>query len=71
MLRRMHEIEEQERRLKRLFGDARGRGGGGYFAAAHAYHRMRSEHRFVEDAVRLLRDPKWEPQWRSESDPTS
>jgi len=63
MLARMREIEGQERRLKRLFGDARGRGGSGYFAAAHAYHRMRSEHRFLEDAVRLLRDPKWEAQW--------
>ncbi|MGA8576538.1 MAG: helix-turn-helix transcriptional regulator [Candidatus Cybelea sp.] len=63
MLERMREIESQERRLKRLFGDARGRGGAGYFAAAHAYHRMRSEHRFLEDAVRRLRDRTWEPKW--------
>jgi DNA-binding PadR family transcriptional regulator len=71
VLRRMREIEEQERRLKRLFGDARGRGGAGYFAAAHAYERMRAEHRFVEHAVRLLQDPKWEPEWGLRETPTS
>jgi DNA-binding PadR family transcriptional regulator len=71
MLSRIREIESQERRLKRLFGDARGRGGAGYFAAAHAYHRMRSEHRFLEEALALLRDPKWEPQWVSDDGPTS
>lgn len=71
MLERMREIENQERRLKRLFGDARGRGGAGYFAAAHAYHRMRSEHRFIEDAVRRLQDRTWEPQWVFDDGPIS
>ncbi len=71
VLDRMREIEEQERRLKRLFGEARGRGGAGYFAAAHAYHRMRSEHRFIEDAVRRLQDRSWEPKWVSDDGPIS
>jgi DNA-binding PadR family transcriptional regulator len=71
MQERLLAIEGQERRLKRLFGDARGRGGAGYFAAAHAYHRMRSEHRFVEDALARLRDRRWEPQWVANDGPTA
>ena len=63
MLERLREIEGQERRLKRLFGDARERGGAGYFAAAHAYHRMNSERRFLTDALARLRDGGWEPRW--------
>jgi DNA-binding PadR family transcriptional regulator len=70
MLERMREIEGQERRLKRLFGEARGRGAG-YFASAHAYHRMRSEHRFLQDAVRRLRDRAWEPRWILDDGPIS
>jgi len=62
LLERSREIEGQERRLKRLFGEAR-REGAGYFAAAHAYDRVRSERRFLTDAVARLRDPKWEPAW--------
>jgi DNA-binding PadR family transcriptional regulator len=71
MLGRMREIEGHERRLKRIFGDAGSRGGAGYFAAAHAYHRARSEHRFLEDAVRRLRDRAWQPQWVRNDDPIS
>ena len=71
MLDRMREIEGHERRLKRIFGDASRRGGAGYFAAAHAYHRARSEHRFLEDAVRRLRDRAWQPQWVRDDGPIS
>ena len=71
MLERMREIEDHERRLKRIFGDARERGGAGYFAAAHAYHRTRSERRFLEDAVRRLRDRSWQPQWVRDDGPIS
>ena len=63
MMDRAREVESQERRLGRLFGDARKRGGSGYFAAAHTYHRMQSERRFLQDAIARLRDPKWEPDW--------
>jgi DNA-binding PadR family transcriptional regulator len=71
MLERMREIEGHERRLKRIFGDARERAGAGYFAAAHAYHRARSEHRFLEDAVRRLQDRSWQPQWVRDDGPIS
>jgi DNA-binding PadR family transcriptional regulator len=60
---RMREIEAHERRLKRLFGEARERGGAGHFAAAHAYHRANSERRFLQDALKRLSDRKWEPNW--------
>ncbi|MGA2759970.1 MAG: helix-turn-helix transcriptional regulator [Candidatus Cybelea sp.] len=60
---RMREIEAHERRLKRLFGEARERGGAGHFAAAHAYHRASSERRFLQDALKRLNDRKWEPGW--------
>jgi DNA-binding PadR family transcriptional regulator len=69
MLERMREIEGHERRLKRIFGDATARGGAGYFAAAHAYHRARSEHRFLEDAMRRLQDRGWQPQWVHDDGP--
>jgi DNA-binding PadR family transcriptional regulator len=60
---RVAEIEAYERRMLRLFGDARRRGGSAYFAASHAVHRMQSERRFLRDAQALLRDPKWQPEW--------
>lgn len=60
---RSAEVEAYERRMIRLFGDARRRGPAAYFAASHAIHRMRSERRFLNDAQALLRDPKWEPDW--------
>jgi DNA-binding PadR family transcriptional regulator len=63
MSERATQIEAYERRMIRLFGDARGRGASAYFAASHAVHRMRSERRFLKDAETLLRDPKWQPDW--------
>jgi DNA-binding PadR family transcriptional regulator len=57
------QIEAYERRMIRLFGDARRRGASAYFAASHAVHRMRSERRFLKDAEALLCDPKWQPDW--------
>jgi len=60
---RTSQVEAYERRMLRLFGDARRRGASAYFAASHAVHRMRSERRFLKDAYTLLRDPKWEPEW--------
>jgi DNA-binding PadR family transcriptional regulator len=60
---RSREVDAYERRMIRLFGDARRRGPAAYFAASHAVHRMRSERRFLKDAQALLCDPKWEPEW--------
>ncbi len=60
---RATQIEAYERRMLRLFGDARRRGGSAYFAASHAVHRMRSERSFLKDAQTLLGDPKWQPEW--------
>jgi DNA-binding PadR family transcriptional regulator len=57
------QVEAYERRMIRLFGDARRRGASAYFAASHAVHRMRSERRFLKDAQTLLSDPKWQPDW--------
>ena len=42
---RSAQVEIYERRMVRLFGDARRRGASAYFAASHAVHRMRSERR--------------------------
>lgn len=71
MAARMREIEGHERRLNRLFGEARERGGAGYFAAAHAYHRANSERRFLQDAMTKLRDARWEPGWVSDDGPVT
>lgn len=60
---RTAQVEAYERRMIRLFGDARRRGASAYFAASHAVHRVRSERRFLKDAQTLLLDPKWQPDW--------
>ena len=60
---RTAQVEAYERRMIRLFGDARRRGASAYFAASHAVHRVRSERRFLKDAQALLLDPKWQPDW--------
>jgi DNA-binding PadR family transcriptional regulator len=71
VVQRAREVENQERRLTRLFGDARKRGGAGYFAASHAYHRVRSERRYLQDVLALLRDGRWEPNWVSDDGPVT
>jgi DNA-binding PadR family transcriptional regulator len=63
MAERTAQVEGYERRMLRLFGDARRRGASAYFAASHAVHRVRSERRFLKDAQALLLDPKWQPDW--------
>jgi DNA-binding PadR family transcriptional regulator len=71
---RTAQVEAYERRMLRLFGDARRRGASAYFAASHAVHRVRSERRFLKDAQTLLLDAKWQPDWvlddGSVTDPT-
>lgn len=60
---RAAQVDAYERRMLRLFGDARRRGASAYFAASHAVHRMRSERRFLKDLQALLQDPSWQPDW--------
>jgi DNA-binding PadR family transcriptional regulator len=57
------EVERQERRLKRIYGEERGAGRGGAFTRLRIVHRMQSERRHLKEIARLLRDPKWEPNW--------
>jgi DNA-binding PadR family transcriptional regulator len=57
------EVERQERRLKRIYGEERGVGRGGAFTRLRIVHRMQSERRYLNEIARLLRDPKWEPNW--------
>jgi DNA-binding PadR family transcriptional regulator len=63
MRERATEVEAYERRMIRLFGDARRRGASAYFAASHAVYRMRSERRFLKEIEALLCDRKWQPDW--------
>ncbi|MGZ3563183.1 MAG: hypothetical protein ACXVAS_15240 [Vulcanimicrobiaceae bacterium] len=63
-------VAQQERRLNRLFS-ADGRSGSAYLGASHAAQRMRGEGRFLRDAIALLRDPKWEPQWTVNDGPAN
>jgi DNA-binding PadR family transcriptional regulator len=60
---RAGEVERQERRLKRIYGDEHGVGRGGAFTRLRIVHRMQGERRYLEEITRLLRDPKWEPNW--------
>lgn len=60
---RADELAQFGRRFKRLWGEAETRPGAGYFAAAHAAGRLESEQRFIRDAAKRLRDPRWNPEW--------
>ena len=60
---RAGEVERQERRLKRIYGEEHGVGRGGAFTRLRIVHRMQSERRYLNEIARLLRDPKWEPNW--------
>ena len=60
---RAGEVERQERRLKRIYGEEHGVGRGGAFTRLRIVHRMQSERRYLNEIARLLRDPKWEPDW--------
>lgn len=62
---RAAEIERQERRLKRLYGDEHGVGRGGAFTRLRIMHRVQGERRYLKEILQLLRDPKWEPDWSS------
>jgi DNA-binding PadR family transcriptional regulator len=56
-------IATHERRLSRLLGDLKTRGGAAYIGQSHTVHRLRSERRFLADTIALLQDAKWEPEW--------
>ncbi len=64
--RRLKAIAEHEARLRRLWGDLRGRRGAAALASSHHTSRLKAERRFAEDAVRRLTNPRWSPEWRDD-----
>lgn len=60
---RLERIAEQERRLTRLTGDIEQRSGAGYLGLSHTAARLRGERRFLRDALELLENGKWNPEW--------
>lgn len=72
ILEERHEaIAVHERRLKRLLGDVAQRGGAAYIGQSHALHRAQAERRFLNDAMALLANPRWEPGWVTDDGPIS
>jgi len=63
LMERANVIATHERRLSRLLGDLKVRGGAAYIGQSHTVHRLRSERRFLSDTIALLQDSKWEPEW--------
>lgn len=60
---RLERVTEQERRLTRLTGDIEARSGAGYLGLSHTVARLRGERRFLRDALALLENKKWNPEW--------
>jgi DNA-binding PadR family transcriptional regulator len=63
LMERAEEVVKHERRLSRLLGDVKKRGGAAYIGQSHTVHRLRSERRFLAETIALLQDPKWQPDW--------
>lgn len=66
---RSAEVARQERRLARLLGDVKRRGGAAYIGQSHTVHRLRGERTFLKETLALLRDPKWQPDWVQDDGP--
>lgn len=60
---RAQSVADHERRLTRLRGDLRERSGAAYLSASYALARLRGERRYLSDAVAMLQDAKWQPDW--------
>jgi DNA-binding PadR family transcriptional regulator len=60
---RAQELAQQEKRVKRLFGEIKARSGPAYIAGSHAIHRLQSEQRFLREMLRHLRDSRWHADW--------
>lgn len=64
-------IAQHEGRLNRLLGDVAKRGGAAYLGQSHTLHRTRAEQAFLHDAIALLANPHWEPDWITDDGPIS
>lgn len=64
--KRARQVGDQQQRLSRLFGDPSQRTGSAYLSMAHSLSRLRGEKQFLRDALALLKNPKWNPDWRSD-----
>jgi len=63
---RIKALADHEARLHRLWGDVKRRRGAAFLAVSHHVGRLKSERRFVEDAIARLNDPAWSPEWRED-----
>lgn len=63
LIERRSELQRQERVIGRLFGDLNERSNGGFLAGTHATARLKAEHLFIRDMLRLLRNPRWRADW--------
>ena len=61
--RRDSELQVDERRIRRLFGDVEKRSGPGSLAALHALGRMQGERHFVRAALKHLQNARWHGEW--------
>lgn len=63
LMQRGKELQAQEHRMKRLFGDSPSRSGPARLANAHALARLQSEQRFVREVLRMVENSRWHPEW--------
>ncbi len=59
---RLKEVNDQEKRLGRLFGDDE-RSAGGYLALSHTIARLRGEQEFLRESIALFNSKKWQAGW--------
>lgn len=60
---RDRELERQERRVRRLFGDLDARSAPGFLAGSHALQTLQSERAFLREAIRRTQNRRWHPEW--------
>jgi DNA-binding PadR family transcriptional regulator len=61
---RLRLVAAQGKRLERLLGKPEERSAGGQLSMMHTVARLRSEEAWLRDSIALLRNPKWQPEWR-------
>lgn len=63
LMKRQTAIDAHERLLKRLLGDIETRSGAAYLANSHALYRLRAERSWLQNALKKLGRPAWQPEW--------
>ncbi len=66
---RLKAVTDQEKRLGRLFGEAEDRNGGGHLALLHTSSGLQDEQRFLREAMKLLQNKRWHPEWSFDANP--